>query len=93
MAASNLLTYVRSQVIVDVDSMDPAVAARHTTETAKFTDMTSNQAIVFGEASKTERASLLTEACSLAAKNSTGNIDQQVDDALDILVRATRPFR
>ena len=92
MASATLLADVRARVTADVDSMDPAVAARHTTDTAKFTDMTSNQAIVFGEASKPERASLVTEACTLAAKNNTGNIDLQVDDAVDILVRATRLF-
>ncbi|KAH9937687.1 aldolase [Fomitopsis serialis] len=85
MAASNLLSYVRATVTVDVDSMDPAVAARHTSDTAKFTDMTSNQAIVCGEASNPDRASLLAEACALAAKKDTGDIDLQVDNALDIL--------
>ncbi|KAI0732392.1 aldolase [Fomitopsis betulina] len=85
MAASDLLSYVRSQVTVDVDSMDPAVAARHTSDTAKFSDMTSNQAIVFGEASKSDRADLLREACALAARNNASNLDLQVDNALDIL--------
>ncbi|KAH9835558.1 aldolase [Rhodofomes roseus] len=85
MAPSTLLSYVRAQVTVDVDSMDPAVAARHTTDSAKFCDMTSNQAIVFTEASKPDRAALLAEACALAAKKNTGDIDLQVEDALDIL--------
>lgn len=89
MAASDLLSYVRSQVTVDVDSMDPAVAARHTSDTAKFSDMTSNQAIVFGEASKSDRADLLREACALAARNNASNLDLQVDNALDILVCVT----
>ncbi|KZT65127.1 aldolase [Daedalea quercina L-15889] len=85
MAASDLLSYVRAQVTVDVDSMDPAVAARHTSDTAKFCDMTSNQAIVFGEASRPERAGLLAEACALAPKKNAGDVDLQVEDALDIL--------
>lgn len=93
MAASDLLSYVRSQVTVDVDSMDPAVAARHTSDIAKFSDMTSNQAIVFGEASRPDRADLLAEACALAAKNNAGNLDLQVDDAVDILVCAFCPLR
>ncbi|KIY70567.1 aldolase [Cylindrobasidium torrendii FP15055 ss-10] len=49
--AETLLNQIRSLVTVDVDSMDPAVAHRHTKDGKKFVDMTSNQAIVFGNAS------------------------------------------
>ncbi|KAF9023272.1 aldolase [Hymenopellis radicata] len=48
---ATLLDQIRSIVAIDVDSMDPAVAKRHTTDTVKFLDMTSNQAIVMGNAS------------------------------------------
>ncbi|KZT02720.1 aldolase [Laetiporus sulphureus 93-53] len=84
MTAGNLLTYIRAQVAVDVDSMDPAVAARHTTETVKFCDMTSNQAIVYVEAAKQDRASLLKAACAQAQASGVDG-EQQVTNALDIL--------
>ena len=87
MAASNLLSYVRTQVIVDVDSMDPAVAARHTTDTAKFTDMTSNQAIVFGEVARPDRVELLKKACSqIRSSEAELDINTQVADTIDLLV-------
>ena len=60
--ANTLLDDVRTQVTVDVDSMDPAVAAKHTGDVVRFCDMTSNQAIVFGEASRPERAVVLQAA-------------------------------
>jgi len=84
MSKANLLSYVRTQVTVDVDSMDPAVAARHTGVTEKFCDMTSNQAIVYSEAAKPERAELFKSACQKA--HSTGlSIEEQISHALDIL--------
>ncbi|CCM07099.1 uncharacterized protein FIBRA_09426 [Fibroporia radiculosa] len=79
----DLLSYVRTRVTVDVDSMDPAVAARHTSG-SKFCDMTSNQAIVYSEAAKPERAQLFKTACQLA-RVSGSDTESQITEALDIL--------
>ena len=89
--ANTLLDDVRTQVTVDVDSMDPAVAAKHTDDVVRFCDMTSNQAIVFGEASRPERAVVLQAACQ-RVQGSDIDHEQQVTDALDILVRISFPF-
>ena len=44
---ATLLSQIRNTVVVDVDSMDPTVAERHSANgTAKFADMTSNQVIL-----------------------------------------------
>lgn len=88
MSHTSLLEYVRQQITVDVDSMDPHVAARHTTDGARFCDMTSNQAIVFTEAAKPERSAILEVACR-QAKSNNGHAEQQITDALDILVSST----
>ncbi|KAH9946618.1 aldolase [Amylocystis lapponica] len=81
---SNLLAYLRTQVAVDVDSMDLAVAARHTTDSAKFLDMTSNQAIVFSQSTRPESAHVFKAACD-AVRSSGGDIEEQVSKALDLL--------
>lgn len=88
MASASLLSCVRSQVVVDVDSMDPDVAARHTTEGGpKFCDMTSNQAIVYGEAAKPERSALFQKACAqIRSIESELDIETQVSDTIDLLV-------
>ncbi|KAK7031273.1 hypothetical protein VNI00_013524 [Paramarasmius palmivorus] len=52
--SDTLLSQIRSLVTVDIDSMDPEIAARHTKD-IKFCDMTSNQAIVYSEALRPER--------------------------------------
>ena len=86
---SSLLSYVRSRVTVDVDSMDPAVAARHTAagDEARFCDMTSNQAIVFGEVARPDRVELLKKACSqIRSSEAELDIDTQVADTIDLLV-------
>lgn len=85
MPTNNLLSYVRTQVTVDVDSMDPTVAARHTTPTANFCDMTSNQAIVYGEAANSERAALFKNACQ-RVRTTGADIEEQIIDAVDVLV-------
>ncbi|EJF66699.1 aldolase [Dichomitus squalens LYAD-421 SS1] len=84
---SSLLSYVRSRVIVDVDSMDPAVAARHTAgDGARFCDMTSNQAIVYGEVARPDRAELLEKACAqVRSSEAELDIEAQVSDAIDLL--------
>ncbi|KAI0078880.1 aldolase [Panus rudis PR-1116 ss-1] len=84
MSSQTALSKLRTQLTVDVDSMDPSVAARHTSTTERFSDMTSNQAIVYGEASRPERADILKAAC-LQAKATGADIDQQITDALDLL--------
>ncbi|TBU48333.1 aldolase [Dichomitus squalens] len=83
----SLLSYVRSRVIVDVDSMDPTVAARHTAgDGARFCDMTSNQAIVFGEAARPDRAELLEKACAqVRSSEAELDIETQVSDIIDLL--------
>ncbi|KAF5380047.1 hypothetical protein D9615_006157 [Tricholomella constricta] len=56
----SLLSQLRSLLAVDLDSMDPVAALRHDTFT--FTDMTSNQAIVYAQATQPENAGLVREA-------------------------------
>ncbi|KAI0961558.1 hypothetical protein AcV7_000630 [Taiwanofungus camphoratus] len=84
MSNGSPLSWIRSQVTIDVDSMDPSVAARHTTDTARFCDMTSNQAIVHTEAARPERAHIFKAACQKAQSSGLG-VEQQIVDALDIL--------
>lgn len=87
MASATLLADVRARVTVDVDSMDPTDAARHTDDTIKFCDMTSNQAIVHGQAIRPERAALFKAACSqIRTSRAELDIDTQVSDAIDLLV-------
>ncbi|KAF5364750.1 hypothetical protein D9758_009309 [Tetrapyrgos nigripes] len=59
-----LLSQIRQLVTVDVDSMDPADAARHTSPEngLLFCDMTSNQAILGGQAERPENADLVKQA-------------------------------
>ena len=87
MASATLLSSVRARVTVDVDSMDPDDARRHTTGAVKFCDMTSNQAIVHGQATRPERAELFKAACS-QIKSTEGQLDieTQVSDAIDLFV-------
>ncbi|KAI0735165.1 aldolase [Earliella scabrosa] len=84
--SNNLLSHIRSRVIVDVDSMDPDVAARHTLPGATFSDMTSNQAIAYSEAVRPERADLVQSACT-QIKSAEGqlDIDSQASNAADLL--------
>ena len=85
MPNASLLDYVRQHIIVDVDSMNPQVAARSSTENVKFCDMTSNQAIVFNEATNPSSRHVFEAACQ-DAKSSDRSLEDQVTDALDILV-------
>ncbi|GJE86114.1 transaldolase family protein [Phanerochaete sordida] len=80
---SALLDQIRASVTLDVDSMDPAVAARHA-KAAQFCDMTSNQAIVHTEVAKPERAHIVKAACD-RAKSATADPDAQLSTALDLL--------
>ncbi|KAI0778190.1 hypothetical protein BD413DRAFT_507413 [Trametes elegans] len=86
MAPATLLSRVRDKVSVDVDSMDPDVAARHTTDAHKFRDMTSNQAIVYSEAVRPERAHVFNAAVAqIRSAEAQLDIDSQVSNALDLL--------
>lgn len=89
--AATLLDNVRARLTVDVDSMDPDVAARHSRTDKIFRDMTSNQAIVYSEAVRTERSDVVRAAC-LATKASGLDAAHQVADALDLLVRTSVSF-
>lgn len=85
----SLLKQVRAQVTVDVDSMDPTVARRHTSDGTKFHDMTSNQAIVAGESIRAERRALLEQAISAALEENSERVDDEsvvVKRVLDIFV-------
>ena len=86
--ATTLLAQMRTALVVDVDSMDPDVAARHTSATERFCDMTSNQAIVYSESIRPERLPLFKEAVQ-KARASGEDLDEQriVDDAVDLFVR------
>ncbi|KAJ6578149.1 hypothetical protein B0H19DRAFT_1122493 [Mycena capillaripes] len=88
MASTTLLTQIRRLLTVDVDSMDPDVAARHSSEDVKFCDMTSNQAIVHGQAALPARAGLLKAAVEyVRAKNGqTQEFEQDVVDVFTVLL-------
>ncbi|KAL1305875.1 hypothetical protein AAFC00_004025 [Neodothiora populina] len=60
--AKTLLDVLRSKSQVDCDTLDPEVARI----LGPFVDCTSNQAIAYGELSKPENASLVTEAIDAA---------------------------
>ncbi|KAL1951934.1 hypothetical protein VTO73DRAFT_1083 [Trametes versicolor] len=86
MAPASLLSHVRAQLVVDVDSMNPDVAVRHTTDTHSFCDMTSNQAIVYGEAVRPEQAGVFNAAVAQIRSGETQlDIETQVSDAVDLL--------
>ncbi|KAG6811027.1 hypothetical protein H0H92_009292 [Tricholoma furcatifolium] len=57
---TSLLSQLRKLVSIDIDSMDPSVTRRH--EQYTFTDMTSNQAIVYNQATHPENKSVIFEA-------------------------------
>ncbi|ETW75968.1 hypothetical protein HETIRDRAFT_481526 [Heterobasidion irregulare TC 32-1] len=83
--ATTLLAQTRTALVVDVDSMDPDVAARHTSATERFCDMTSNQAIVYSESIRPERLPLFKEAVQKArARGKVLNEQRIVDDAVDL---------
>ncbi|KAF8177134.1 hypothetical protein K438DRAFT_1978781 [Mycena galopus ATCC 62051] len=87
--SSTLLSQIRGLLAVDVDSMDPDVAARHSTpQFQKFCDMTSNQAIVHGQASLPARANLLEAAIEYVRKKKAGGaeFEQDVVDVLTVLL-------
>lgn len=67
--------------------MDPIDADLHTSAVFKFSDMTSNQAIVQGQASNPARAQILEDAVqSVTSKRAGVPQDQLVEEILDTLV-------
>ncbi|KAI0318079.1 aldolase [Amylostereum chailletii] len=92
----SLANSVRARVVVDIDCMDPDVAARHSSTTAPtFCDMTSNQAIVYGQSIRPEQTDTLQKAIT-AAKTKFESQDQIVDHAVDVftvlLAKAIYPY-
>ncbi|KAL1744266.1 hypothetical protein HDZ31DRAFT_39043 [Schizophyllum fasciatum] len=93
-----LLQQIRDVVTVDVDSMDPAVAERHSANGAvKFSDMTSNQAIVQGQVTRPERANLVKQAVEhVLSKGGSRESDSFAMDVIDVatvlLAKAVYPF-
>jgi transaldolase len=72
--------------------MDPDVAARHSGGTfRKFCDMTSNQAIVYGQAELPARRSLLQAAVESVVAKKTHQLAKSnaefEQDVVDVLVR------
>lgn len=86
----SLLDHIRAQVHVGIDSMDPTVAARYTSEDVKFYDMTSNQAIVYNECIRPERQELLKAAIDLVRKQ--GLIVDKEKAVIDTFVRQSNVF-
>lgn len=85
---ATLLSAARTRVTIDVDSMNPLVAALHAAE-AHFQDMTSNQAIAYGESTRSEQAIVLAEAIKVA-RSTLGDAaeeDALVDQVVDVFVR------
>jgi transaldolase len=89
MSEATLLSQMSKLLTIDVDSMDPEVTTRHTSHSFSFCDMTSNQAIVQGQATRPERAHILESAIKFVKSKGQGDIDQEqmVDEVLDVLVR------
>ncbi|KDQ60312.1 hypothetical protein JAAARDRAFT_174366 [Jaapia argillacea MUCL 33604] len=83
MSDISLLSQISSTVTIDVDSMDPQVAAGFES-IYQFCDMTSNQAIVYNESIRKERTHILKSVIQ-AAKESHKNIEGAVDDAVNLL--------
>lgn len=87
--SNTLLSQIRSIITVDVDSMDPSVAKRHTLQHEAFCDMTSNQAIVLNEAAKSENATLVKDAIAYVNNqpNADGDAATVLQDIVDVVVR------
>ncbi|KAJ3752252.1 hypothetical protein EV360DRAFT_88931 [Lentinula raphanica] len=83
--SSTLLSQISQLITVDIDCMDPEVAKRHTTTSAPFfCDMTSNQAIVGGEATRTEQSALLRAAIAEVKEKRDLDSDSFAQDVLDL---------
>lgn len=83
----SLLSQIRQLVTVDVDSMDPAVAIQHTTAHEKFCDMTSNQAIVYGQCARPDRISVVKTAIEqVRAQGVEASQETFMSDVIDDIV-------
>ena len=88
----SLLAQIREKVPIALDSMDAKFAESFTAEKGfKFTDMTSNQAIVHIQATHPDSANIVKEACD-RAKQSAVDLESQVQNALDLLVGVSTLF-
>ena len=87
--AQTLLYHVSALTAVDVDSMDPTVSARYTKAGVKLHDMTSNQAMVCVEASRSERADILKPPFLLDAEKPPppGGIAVDCNDEVHVITR------
>ena len=92
--SETLVSAVRGRVTIDVDSMNPLVAARHAAE-ARFVDMTSNQAIAYGESTRAEQATVLAEAIKIARSKLGDTVEEDalVDQVVDVFVRRVPRLR
>lgn len=89
MAQSTLLSQVANLVTIDVDSMNPHDAVKHTSPSFSFCDMTSNQAIVQGQIASPGRADVMQAAIDIVKAKSAGKgveLEAMVDDVLDVIV-------
>lgn len=83
----NLLAQISELVTIDIDCMDPEIAQRHTPSPALFfCDMTSNQAIVSGQATLSDRTALLRSAIDEVKEKQSVDSDNFAQDVLDIFV-------
>lgn len=91
MSAPTVLSHVAKLTTVDVDSMDPTVSERFTKAGVTLCDMTSNQAMVAIEAGRPERAETFKAAIAqIKATEGELDLETQIQDAMDLLVRACR---
>lgn len=85
--ATSLLHQLRSLLLIDVDSMDMRVSQRNTSDTEKFQDMTSNQALAYNEIIRPENAELVRQTINFIRDK---DLDQDSDtfemDVIDTLV-------
>lgn len=89
MAQSTLFSQVANLVTIDVDSMNPHDAVKHTSPSFSFCDMTSNQAIVQGQMASPDRADVMQAAIDIVKAKSAGKgveLEAMVDDVLDVIV-------
>lgn len=90
MSSATVLSQLHALLAIDVDSMDPAVALRYTTQSHMFHDMTSNQAIVHGQAVRPENAGLVQQAIEYVKAQdpdaSSNAQDVFAQGVLDVLV-------
>lgn len=83
-SGETLFSVVASRVTIDVDSMDPNDAASFS-GVYQFQDMTSNQAIVYNNASRADRHKVLLKAIELAQAERSPSDPEFVKDVTDLL--------